>query len=97
MKRRTLPFLLATLVLAAACSETTGDNRATTTSRAPTATTRQPTDTGGNAGSVAALEDAFVNVVAKVRPSVVEISTGAGLGSGVVYNDQGHIVTNAHV
>jgi S1-C subfamily serine protease len=27
----------------------------------------------------------------------VEIATSAGLGSGVVYDDQGHIVTNAHV
>jgi len=32
-----------------------------------------------------------------VRPSVVEIATGAGLGSGVAYDDHGDIVTNAHV
>ncbi|HET9731682.1 MAG TPA: trypsin-like peptidase domain-containing protein [Acidimicrobiales bacterium] len=49
---------------------------------------------GGPAG---ALEQAFVAVVAKVRPEVVEISTDAGLGSGVVYDSQGDIVTNDHV
>ena len=30
-------------------------------------------------------------------PSVVQITTGQGLGSGVVYDDKGDIVTNAHV
>ena len=30
-------------------------------------------------------------------PSVVEIKTASGLGSGVVYDTAGHIVTNAHV
>ena len=33
----------------------------------------------------------------RVRPSVVEIITASGLGSGVVYDTAGHIVTNAHV
>lgn len=40
-------------------------------------------------------------VVAKAGPSVVTISvadrTGTGTGSGVVIDDQGHIVTNTHV
>jgi S1-C subfamily serine protease len=36
-------------------------------------------------------------VVNKVRPSVVEISTSSGLGSGVVFDRQGNIVTNFHV
>src|SRR4029079_19175165 len=40
---------------------------------------------------------AFVKVVGRVRPSVVEISTQDGLGSGVVYDGEGNIVTNAHV
>jgi S1-C subfamily serine protease len=30
-------------------------------------------------------------------PRVVQIRTGSGLGSGVVLDDQGHVVTNAHV
>jgi S1-C subfamily serine protease len=36
-------------------------------------------------------------VVRKVLPSVVQIRTPSGLGSGVVLDDKGNIVTNAHV
>lgn len=43
------------------------------------------------------LQDAYQRVVADVLPSVVEISVGERLGSGVIYDEQGHIVTNAHV
>jgi S1-C subfamily serine protease len=43
------------------------------------------------------MNQAFVSVVAKIRPQVVEISTSSGLGSGVIYDNQGDIVTNAHV
>jgi S1-C subfamily serine protease len=43
------------------------------------------------------LNQAFVAVVARIRPQVVEISTNSGLGSGVIYDDRGDIVTNAHV
>lgn len=45
----------------------------------------------------AALEQQFVRVVQRVGPSVVQIETAQGLGSGVVFDRQGHIVTNAHV
>jgi S1-C subfamily serine protease len=44
-----------------------------------------------------ALEQAYVSVVQKVLPSVVQITTDEGLGSGVVFDGQGNIVTNAHV
>jgi S1-C subfamily serine protease len=43
------------------------------------------------------LEAEFASVVQDVLPSVVEISHSGGLGSGVVFDDQGNIVTNAHV
>ncbi|MGH9076385.1 MAG: S1C family serine protease [Acidimicrobiales bacterium] len=49
------------------------------------------------AGGAGGLQQAFVSVVQKVRPEVVEISTGAGLGSGIVYDARGDIVTNDHV
>ena len=44
-----------------------------------------------------ALQEQFVRVVKRVGPSVVQIETPDGLGSGVVLDRQGHIVTNAHV
>lgn len=44
-----------------------------------------------------ALQKDFIRIVKNARPSVVEISTDAGLGSGVVYDIKGDIVTNAHV
>ena len=43
------------------------------------------------------LEQQFEQVVKKVLPSVVQINTDTGLGSGVVYDDKGDIVTNDHV
>jgi putative serine protease PepD len=39
----------------------------------------------------------FENVVAKALPSVVQIRSQSGLGSGVVFDVDGHVVTNAHV
>jgi serine protease Do len=50
------------------------------------------------ASSVAvAPDDQLVAVVARVEPSVVTIQTSEGLGSGVVYQAAGVIVTNEHV
>lgn len=43
------------------------------------------------------LEDSYQQAVQDVLPSVVEITAGEGLGSGVIYDEAGHIVTNAHV
>ncbi|MFD7973112.1 S1C family serine protease [Streptomyces clavifer] len=43
------------------------------------------------------LEDQYQDVIRNVLPSVVQIAAGDGLGSGIVYDDKGHIVTNAHV
>jgi len=52
---------------------------------------------GGTGGGAPELEQTFESVVAKVSPSVVVIETDEGLGSGIVLDDQGDIVTNAHV
>jgi S1-C subfamily serine protease len=46
---------------------------------------------------VNALQTQYQNVVKSVLPSVVEINTSKATGSGVVYDDKGDIVTNAHV
>uniref|UniRef100_A0AAU3GZF9 Trypsin-like peptidase domain-containing protein n=1 Tax=Streptomyces sp. NBC_01401 TaxID=2903854 RepID=A0AAU3GZF9_9ACTN len=44
-----------------------------------------------------ALEDQYQAVIKDVLPSVVQVGAGDSLGSGIVYDDKGHIVTNAHV
>ena len=43
------------------------------------------------------LQNAFVNVYKNVSPSVVQIQTSEGLGSGIVFDNKGDIVTNDHV
>ncbi len=57
--------------------------------------TETSTETAGPAA--AAVQQAFIGVIGRVLPSVVEIRTGNGLGSGVVLDSAGDIVTNAHV
>ncbi len=54
-------------------------------------------DASGVVASALAFQQRLVSVIAKVSPSVVQISTPEGLGSGVVYDSKGDIVTNAHV
>ncbi len=62
------------------------------------ATVPDEPDTTPVSGPVADGVDEPVAAVADaVAPSVVQIETNAGLGSGIVYDDQGHILTAAHV
>lgn len=48
-------------------------------------------------GALAALQNELRQLVDQVLPSVVQIDTSGGLGSGIVIDAQGDIVTNAHV
>ncbi|MDH6124367.1 trypsin-like peptidase domain-containing protein [Kitasatospora sp. GP82] len=43
------------------------------------------------------LQEDYQKVISDVLPSVVQITTPNGLGSGIVYDTKGNIVTNAHV
>jgi S1-C subfamily serine protease len=45
----------------------------------------------------AAFQRQLVSVVKAVSPAVVQIQTETGLGSGVVFDSSGDLVTNAHV
>jgi S1-C subfamily serine protease len=69
-----------------------GDNSTTTAVRkaAVTPALKPP-------ASALAFQDAIVQVVQAVSPSVVQIENSQGLGSGVVLDSTGNIVTNAHV
>jgi putative serine protease PepD len=47
--------------------------------------------------SAETIQGKFVNVVKTVSPAVVQIQTSSGLGSGVVFDARGNVVTNNHV
>src|SRR5436190_1440838 len=47
--------------------------------------------------TAAQLQNSFVGVFKKVSPSVVQIRTPEGLGSGIVFDSKGNVVTNYHV
>ena len=103
MKRFTLfVTLISTLILAIACSSSFNISDITTEVKPTEVTVEKDeairevmvadiTDTG----------DLLVSVYDKVSPGVVAIQTlssdGGGLGSGFVYDKQGHIITNYHV
>lgn len=90
----------AVVLIAAGCGSSGSSPKASkqTTSGATSTAPAPQASTGGGA---AALQQAFVSVVAKVRPEVVEVTSTSGgttdLGSGIIYDNQGDIVTNAHV
>jgi S1-C subfamily serine protease len=48
-------------------------------------------------GSAATLQQAYESAIHRAAPSVVEIRSSTGLGSGIVLDGSGDIVTNAHV
>jgi putative serine protease PepD len=82
----TVALLVAALVLAG-CS----------TSTASTTSSPATTPAVAVAPSALALQQQFVKVVKQVGPSVVLIQTSQGLGSGIVYDANGNVVTNNHV
>jgi S1-C subfamily serine protease len=63
----------------------------------PGATSTPATSLVVSNGSALALQEQMVAVIKQASPSVVEIQTDAGLGSGIVYDSKGDIVTNYHV
>jgi S1-C subfamily serine protease len=93
--RRTsvLPILIGLALLAGACTSSKPAG-SSTASASPSAT---PTPAPAATGPAATLQQAYVRVIHQVLPSVVEIRTSSGLGSGVTYDAAGNIVTNAHV
>jgi len=55
------------------------------------------TPSGSDATDAFSVQAQMVDVIKRVNPDVVLIETNAGLGSGVIYDNKGDIVTNAHV
>lgn len=90
----------AVSVLLAACSGGSAPGKATGSSSATSAggtSSSAPASSGSGGNAATALQAVYVKVVKQVRASVVQITTSSGLGSGVVYNHKGDIVTNDHV
>jgi S1-C subfamily serine protease len=88
-RHRRLAALLAFAIIAGAAIA--GTSLATTSTPASASSA-----TGGTVAGVA-LQESFVDVVHSVSPSVVQIEDQAGLGSGIVFDARGDIVTNNHV
>ena len=77
------------VLAAAACSSAGGSGTG--------GVSASPSPAVASTGAASSLEQQYEQVVARVLPSVVQISTSYGSGSGVVYDARGDIVTNAHV
>jgi len=93
--RPVVPVLLAALavVLAACGDDDAAGDRTTTTRPAPDRSVpERPGDVQPVPGAAA-----IPDLVRELQPSVVAVLTNAGEGSGVVYADDGTVVTNAHV
>ncbi|WP_320778522.1 S1C family serine protease [Streptomyces sp. CRN 30] len=85
--------VLSCAVLLAGCSVAGAEvPRERATASASASASAAPT-----ARAAEGLESDYRRVIDDVLPSVVQIRSGDDLGSGVVYDGKGHIVTNAHV
>lgn len=84
MKHRLFTVLIISLVILSGCSQSPA-----ATPMLPAATEPVPAKT--------AEVPSIANAVAKVSPSVVQIITDEGSGSGIVIDTTGHVLTNNHV
>jgi putative serine protease PepD len=106
------PTLLVAAALAvAACSASPGASPSASGGASPTPLATSAANVAATAANVASspvlpgasndalaqLQQEYESVVQRVSPSVVVIETAQGLGSGVVFDASGDIVTNAHV
>ncbi len=98
---------LALLLVGLAVTGCTSSKSSTSSSAASSASSSAPSGSpsGSTSSSSSApapsssnqLQDDYERVIVNVLPSVVQITTASGLGSGIVYDTKGDIVTNAHV
>ncbi|MER5362500.1 trypsin-like peptidase domain-containing protein [Streptomyces sp. NPDC002785] len=88
VRRLLLPLTagVCAVALVSGCSDADSDSPAADPARSASASR-----TAGD------LQSDYQDVIKNVLPSVVQIEAGNSLGSGIVYDSKGHIVTNAHV
>ena len=109
---RALAALLGLAALVAACTlpvrfASPAETKQGNASPSPSAAAAQAAPSGSpgalqtqapsGSGALAQLQDNLRQIVAAVTPSVVQVEAGNALGSGVVLDAQGDIVTNSHV
>lgn len=63
----------------------------------PVSNAASPTTTNPSSATPVDPFSPVVDIVKQVQPSVVTVQTENGLGSGIIYNADGYIVTNNHV
>ncbi|MEI5100136.1 trypsin-like peptidase domain-containing protein [Streptomyces sp. PmtG] len=96
---RTAPRFVVVLAVAGLVAGCSGGGDGSSTKPSKSAKPSKLTKSTTQAAPAAAndLQDDYLKVIKDALPSVVQIDASDSLGSGVVYDDKGHIVTNAHV
>jgi putative serine protease PepD len=89
--------LLAPLLAAIVAGVVVAGVSLATDSTPSSKSTSSKTVSGAASAGTLALQGDFVKVVQSVSPSVVQIEDQTGLGSGIVLDSAGYIVTNNHV
>ena len=98
MKRQIIALQLVVvglLIAAVACGSDTDPDATTTPTGTPTPVETGPTpstETPNDGDTLTTVE-----LVEQLRPSVVNVQTEGGAGTGFIIDDEGHIVTNNHV
>jgi putative serine protease PepD len=98
-RRRAAAVVLAAGVVLAAATGCSSDSASNHNNAAASAAASLGGSVAGGGSTVVTndLQTAYQDTVKAVLPSVVQITAGESLGSGIVYDTKGDIVTNAHV
>ena len=101
MKNTRFVLIIAILVLTALACQSVGLAPIATPAVPALPSSSQSSPTSGEPLNPAARQDVLTSLYDQVSPSVVAIQVttqnGGSLGSGFVYDTQGHIITNYHV
>lgn len=88
---------VAPLLLLAACTGSSTSSKSSAAGTSTSSSTSAAPSTGASSSAAPALQSDYVQTIKAVLPSVVLIQTSKDLGSGVVFDNKGDIVTNDHV
>src|SRR5215211_1352805 len=88
-------ILISILILASLACQMSGLPALTQPAPAPVNTVAAPVLP--NLPDPAQSDNVLVALYAQVLPGVVSINTGSALGSGFVFDGDGHVITNQHV